>query len=239
MDPAARLQLRLAASLERATNTIVDYVYNSQDYFIPTAVRYPPQLYAMHMHVANCAYAVIQGLIFFHSLRSQHLYAMCREKSGPLYNMHASSIRRLQMWKEQTNPVNPTLAPAAKIPATALGFRLDQRAYDAYVSKYVATLKKFEAIEYKKYCRALNMMKDVASQHLGQTDYQRWLLWYNTTFKSAMEKWHIFLKDLTVPSWEDSVDELYDMVVKSVEESEDKTAEHFAQGICSGQVKIA
>lgn len=162
---------------------------------------------------------------------------MCPERSGPVFDKHAASIRRLQEWKEQTNELNPTLAPAAKIPAAALGFRFDQRAYDTYVNLYMETLKKFYAIEYMKYSRAVGMMKHVASYYLGHNDYRIWLYWYHRIFKPAMGKWDIFLKDVDMPSWEDSVDELYDLVVKCVEDSEDKTATQLAQGICSGQIK--
>lgn len=238
MDPADRVRLKLAAINEPRKKTIIDYVYNVRDYRIPADMRCPPELLERHLYVADCAYVVIQSLVFFHSLRSQHLFAMCPEKQGPVFDQHAASIRRLQEWKEQTNPVNPTLAPAAKIPAVALGFCLDQRAYDAHVRLYLITLQKFHAIEYTKYCRALNHMKQAASLFLGHNDYRAWLLWFDSMFKPAMNKWHIFLKDLDMPTWEDSVDELYGMIVKCVEESEDQTAAQLAQGICSCQTKI-
>ncbi|KAF3392636.1 hypothetical protein F1880_008664 [Penicillium rolfsii] len=238
MDSAARVRLGLTVSLEPQKRTIVDYTYNEKEYFVPANIWCPPELRVWHLHVADCAYIVIQGLLFFHSLRSQHLFAMCPEKRGPVFNMHAASIRRLQQWKEQTNPVNPTLAPAAKIPAVALGFHLDQRIYDTFVRQYLGILQKFHALEYTKYCRALKKMKLAASQCLGHNDYRAWLHWYDTMFKHAMDKWHIFLKDTDMPTWEDSVDELYGMVVKCVEESEDQTAAQLAHGLCSGQTEI-
>jgi hypothetical protein len=237
MDPAALEWLKLAAATEPKERTILDYVFNPDDYCMPANIRASSQFHDLHRYLAEAVYVVVQSLVFFHGLRSQRFFAMCPERKGPIFDKHVASLRRLKEWEEQTDPVNPTLAPGAKIPAVALGFHLDQRAYDAYASLYLTTLQKFHAIEWSKYSRIVKNMESAASQYLAGNDYVIWRSWWKDHFKPAMEEWHIYMEDVNMPSWEDTVDELYDLIVKCVDDSEDMTAAQLAQGLCSCQIK--
>lgn len=236
MDPVARVRQSLA--IEPEEETIVSYVYNPKDYCIPTYLFVPPELRVMYLYVAEAAYIVIQRLLFFQHLRTQRFLAMCPEKRGPVFDRHADSIRRVLDWKEQSDPADPTLAPAAKIPGAALGFHLDQIAYDTYARLYCTTLQKFYAIDWSKYCQRILDIKHAASRYMSYNDYMAWLYWWNTEFKPAMEKWQAYMNDLDLPSWGETVDELYDLIVERVEDSDEKTALQLAQGICSCKIKI-
>lgn len=230
MNPAAGIA-------EPEPETIMSYAYDAKDYCLPSYLWVPEEVRLMHLQIAESAYTVIQGLRFLHQLRSKRFLAMCPQKQGPVFDKHSRSLQQLFEWKEQCDPANPTLAPAAKIPGAILGFHLNQVAYDTYFTLYFNTLAKFNAIEWSTYCQRMFSIKHVASQQMGHADYMAWLYWWRSEFKPAMSKWQVFVKDVNLPNWEEIVDELYDMIIERVEDSDEITALQFARGVCSCQIK--
>lgn len=232
MDPAARLRASLAAE----PKTIMSYVYKAKDFRLPSYLVVPHILLQMHMKVGEAAYAVIKGLIFLHGLRTKRFIAMCRETQGPVFDQHVRSINRLVGWKEQIDLRDPTLAHAAKIPGAVLGFHLDQRAYDSFSNLYIHSLQRFFAIEWAAYSQRMYDIKHAASRQMDHFDYMAWLYWWNSEFKPNMKKWEVYMDDVNLPNWEDTVDELYNMIIDHVEDSEDVTAMELARGLCSCKI---
>ncbi|KAJ5369002.1 Peptidyl-prolyl cis-trans isomerase ssp-1 [Penicillium cataractarum] len=235
MNPAARLREALAAELK--PKTIMSYVYDAKDFRLPSYLVVPDILLQMHMKVGEAAYAVIKGLLFLHDLRTKRFIAMCPETQGPVFDQHVRSMNRLLEWKEQTDTGDPTLAPAAKIPGAVIGFHLDQLAYDSFTNLYIHSLQRFFAIEWATYSQRMYDIKHAASRQMDHFDYMAWLYWWNSEFKPNMKKWEIYMDDVNLPNWEDTVDELYDMVVERVEDSEDVSAMQLARGLCICKTK--
>lgn len=235
MDRAARVRELLAT--QPKPETIMSYTYDAKDFRLPSYLLVPEVLLQMHMRVGESAYAVIKCLRFFHNLRAKRFIAMCPEQQGPMYDQHVQSLKRLFAWKEQHNPADPTLALAAKIPGAVLRFHLDQLAYDSFNNLYIHSLHRFFEIEWATYSQRMYDIKHAASRQMDHFDYMAWLYWWNSEFKPNMEKWESYVNDLNLPNWEDTVDELYNMIIERVEDSEEVTAMQLARQLCSCKVK--
>lgn len=236
MNPAARVRRRLVVGPK--PKTIKDYVYEPIDFCLPSYLWMPRDIVNMHMRLAEDAYAVIESLRFLDHLRSQRFIAMCPENHGPIYDKHVFSIHKILSWKEEIKPLDPTLIPAAKIPYDTVGLRVDQKAYDGFAKHYINTLQKFYSVEWPIFCQRMFDMKHAASRQMEHFDYMAWLYWWKTEFKPAMEKWQVYMDDLSLPSYEDTVDDLYDLLVERVETTPEMTALKLVQGNCSCMTKL-
>ncbi|KAJ5151159.1 uncharacterized protein N7482_010411 [Penicillium canariense] len=218
--------------------TIAAYVYNPNDFRLPTYLQLPPELHSLHMHVAEAAYAVIDSMRFLDFARAQRYYAMCPTQQGAIFDKHSQSIRRLLEWTEDYNPMDPTLAAGSKLSCDILEFHMDQVAYATYADLYLMALQRFVNIEWSSYCQKMLHMKLQASQKMNRFDYQAWLYWWHGEFRASMEKWEIYLDNMSIPTWEEIVDELYGLILERVEDSQGMNAVTLAKTLCSCQVKL-
>ncbi|OJK03413.1 hypothetical protein ASPACDRAFT_56824 [Aspergillus aculeatus ATCC 16872] len=72
---------------------------------------------------------------------------------------HAQSIDRLFNWRRDYIPGNPTLAPSAKIPRSAVRFHVDRAAFAAYAARYTALLDMYLTTYYRRYREAVGAVE--------------------------------------------------------------------------------
>ncbi|PYI23624.1 hypothetical protein BO99DRAFT_462297 [Aspergillus violaceofuscus CBS 115571] len=72
---------------------------------------------------------------------------------------HAQSIDRIFAWRTDYIPGNPTLAPSAKIPRSAVRFHVDRAAFAAYAARYTALLDTYLTTHYRRYREAVGAVE--------------------------------------------------------------------------------
>ena len=151
-------------------------------------------------------------------LHGQRYKAMCPRFLGKYYDRHAESIDRLMNSKPDVESPNSGNARSGKIPREGLRLHVNQHAYDEYARTFIAAFKSYLAGPYMNWLHAKRKFeKQMASVGLSEKDYQEWQKWWATVFQVEMSKWENHLSTLTMPSWEDAIDQVYQELKEKAE----------------------
>ncbi|PYI30519.1 hypothetical protein BP00DRAFT_457702 [Aspergillus indologenus CBS 114.80] len=163
---------------------------------------------------------------------------------------HAQSIDRIFAWRTDYIPGNPTLAPSAKIPRSAVRFHVDRAAFAAYAARYTALLDTYLTTHYRRYReavgaveRSLVLLRSGASsseaeagqgeagkdqdkdgdkaREMRELDCRQLEWWWGTVFLREMMRWESRIPLLRMPGFEVVVGEVYEAVRRAVEEGEE------------------
>lgn len=208
--------------------SIHDYKYIRSDFELPTWLSVPDELVDSMNKLHQRARISIKSMRDIAEKRDKRYHALCPGELGLIYDLHTYSIKKLLDWKEQTDPTDPTLAPAAKIPRDCIKFTLDPQQYEKFTKWYHANVQNFMAGPYASYLMAKFQTTTLASQILDQHEYREWRHWWDGTFMLAMWKWEACLEGLVLPTWEEIIDDVFLMILDRVEDSDE-----LAKSLCS------
>lgn len=208
--------------------SIRDYRPNVKDFEIPTWLKVPTQMHTAVNTLRQLAAIAIKSMRQLMTLHDKRYNALCPGKLGLIYDMHVYSMRRLVEWKEQSNPDDPTLAPAPKIPRDSLKFTLDPQNYQKFSEWYHNCVKNFMAGPFSTYRQFKLELIITAAQILDEHAYREWRHWWDCTFVPAMWKWEACLEGLILPTWEEVIDDVFLMILDRVED-----AGELANSLCS------
>ncbi|PYH85439.1 hypothetical protein BO82DRAFT_398860 [Aspergillus uvarum CBS 121591] len=160
---------------------------------------------------------------------------------------HVQSIDRIFAWRTDYIPGDPTLAPSAKIPRSAVRFHVDRAAFAAYTARYTALLDTYLTTYYRRYReavgaveRSLVLLRGGAStneagqgdgyedkdkdgdkaREMRELDCRQLEWWWGTVFLREMMRWESRIPLLRMPGFEVVVGEVYEAVRRAVEEEE-------------------
>lgn len=208
--------------------SIHNYQYNPKDFELPSWLKVPRDLVHVMESLHQRARIAIKSMRDIMTYRDKRYNALCPSNMGLIYDLHTFSIKQLLEWKEQSDPEDPTLAPAAKIPRRILKFTFDPHNYNRFCNWYLDNVKNFMAGPYSAYTQTKFQTSILASQLLDQHAYGEWRHWWDGTFAPAMWKWEACLEGLILPMWEDIMDDIYLMLLDRVED-----ADPLANTLCS------
>lgn len=225
-DEVRRRHAIISVALDNVS--IHGYRYNSKDFELPSWLKVPRELVQAMESLHQRACIAIKSMRDIMTYRDKRYNALCPGNVGLIYDMHTYSIKRLLEWKEQSDPEDPTLAPAAKIPRQTLKFTLDPHYYNRFCNWYLDLVKNFMVGPYSAYTQSKFQVSILASQLLDQYAYGEWRHWWDGTFAPAMWKWEACLEGLILPTWEEIIDDVFLMILDRVED-----ADELANTLCS------
>lgn len=209
---------------------IREYTIDPLDFRLPAWMAVPKEVHEAQIGLLKKANGAINAMKQLMEYREKRYFALCPVTADNTYEAHKASIKRLFQWKPDWSVANPTLAPASKIPHEGFHLHLDPKSYAAFTVEYINLVEVLIAGPYSSWIRHKFSAQQIAFQAMKGVDYMSWCHWWNATFLTAMWKWEVCLDGLTIPSWEEVVDELYLMVLDRVED-----ASELANALCSSR----
>lgn len=206
-------------SLALQNVSIRDYRFNEKDFEVPSWLKVPSNILNAMKTLRQLAYIAVKSIRQIMSLHDKRYNALCPGNLGLIYDMHVYSIRRLVEWREQSNPDDPTLAPAPKIPRNTLKFTLDAQHYQRFSEWYRDCVKNFMMGPFGTYRQLKHEISITAAQILDEHAYREWRHWWDGTFMPAMWKWEACLEGMILPTWEEVIDDVFLMILDRVEDS--------------------
>lgn len=197
--------------------SIRDYHFNENDFELPSWLKVPTEMHDALKTIRNLACIAIKSMREIMIFRDKRYNALCPGELGLIYDMHTYSIKRLLEWREQSDPNDPTLAPAPKIPRDSLKFTLDPQHYQRFTEWYHDTVKNFLIGPYGTYRQAKHRLSITAAHALDEHAYLEWRHWWDSSFVPAMWKWEACLEGMILPTWEEVIDDVFLMILDRVE----------------------
>ncbi|KAJ5143235.1 uncharacterized protein N7515_002022 [Penicillium bovifimosum] len=220
-------QLRRRRSMVRLlydTHSILDYTFDASAFTVPSWTILPPEV---HAAMAELRYKAITAVFSMKSLmttRNNCYFNLCPDPPESVaYQMHQSSIRRLLDWQEDRDPLDPTFAPAHKIPRTSLHFSVDHIAYGRFAMEYTNRLAAYMAGPFQDWRQYRSEVEHIAFRLMSNNkhNYAEWRAWWNGQFADDMFKWETCLDGLVLPTWEEIIDDVYLMIIDRVEDAQE------------------
>jgi hypothetical protein len=214
-DDVRRRQSIMSVAMQSVS--IRDYNFNEQDYEVPSWLKVPTEMHDTMRAIRNLVFFAVKSIHQIMTFHDKRYYALCSGDLGLIYDMHTYSIKRLLEWREQSDPDDPTLAPAPKIPRDALKFTLDPQHYQRFSEWYHDMVKNFMKGPYGTYRQAKHDLSITAAQVLDEHAYREWRHWWDGSFVPAMWKWETCLEGMILPTWEEVIDDVFLMILDRVE----------------------
>ncbi|OOF92411.1 hypothetical protein ASPCADRAFT_133432 [Aspergillus carbonarius ITEM 5010] len=181
---------------------------------MPTGVRY---------RIAQCLNKVIGVLAARDRYRPQFTqkYAerfnyLC-SAAGETYNQHRESVRAIQEW-----------IPPKKIPQNRIHLGPFGADYDLFVYRELLALEEEEMEEYAAYRADTQQVESMLHGEVVGEALTASLAWWRSGFLREMQKWIDGGKRLHMPTRQDTVKELSDLIRERVEDG-DRVAQMFVQ----------
>lgn len=223
----------MSSGISRNSMPSKRYIFDRECLSLPAwlkPITPKPVLQALH-HVRDTASAAFNGRKLLELKHATRYKAMCPRDSSMRYLIHSESIDRLLNWDFDLKPHNPTLAPAAKLSPFVLQFHVDQRAYDTFAGEYTACLEEYIMGPYVNWLRAKSHMEHVIETGaMNEMNKRQWLRWWQVEFLGEMATWEETLEELILPSWEEIIDEIYQLIRERVDSSLMTSVGRFYEG---------
>lgn len=135
-------------------------------------------------------------------------------KRGP---KHWHSMHMLFSFKLPYDAENPTLVPPARIPQSLLRFRVTEDAYHEYTVGFDVLKYDFLTGPYDAYLDARYRLHELLSAcEMSEMDMGRWRKWMDN-FLEEMRKWEDNIDDVSIPTVDEILNELIEMIVEKVD----------------------
>lgn len=131
----------------------------------------------------------------------------------------------MMAWRKDHHPPDPTLAPSAKIPREVIELTIQRPSYERWSHSYMMQFEAFQKRELRIYRRAKIALADAV--HKAKATgvvfgfYEALLTTYYAGFLAEMGKWDQYPASLTIPSYDEIVEELYRAAIECVEDGEE------------------
>lgn len=130
---------------------------------------------------------------------------------------HWSSISLLFSYEPSNETENPTLVGGAGIPQSLLRFHVEESAYRDYEVGFTSMKYGFLTGPYNDFLHARYRLDEVLRVcEISRMYMAVWRKWLNE-FLDEMRKWEDCIEDVTIPSLDDILWELIEMVVEKVD----------------------
>jgi hypothetical protein len=212
--------------------SILDYQFNELDFDLPPWLQAPPEV---RNALADLRINVLVTITLMKQLmiiRNNRFFETCPTKSGLMYQLHVSSVKRLLEWKENWNQVDPTLSVSVKIPREALRFCVDEFAYARFTAKYTSQVHILMSGAFQQWRAARHATDHLACRLMNahEQEYREWRKWFDGDFTAHMWQWETCLKSLLLPTWEEVIDDLFLMINDRVEDAEELADTFYIRG---------
>jgi hypothetical protein len=222
MNSAAGLQANMADL--NGSPSILSYELLPTDFDVPSGLRLPPQLHQSISSLENEAMATIRAMKMLMERRDNHFIALCPFESDH-FKQHVLSMRLLLAWKSEWNPIDNTVGPSlsvsAKIPGEVLKILANQQAYNNVAHQHAQMVDNFLRGQFQAWIQARSDIDHLA-RHLmcnprslrynNVQNHEAFSVWYHGRFADAMFEWESCLGQLTLPSFEETIQELRELL---------------------------
>ncbi|KAL3477372.1 hypothetical protein BJX99DRAFT_257622 [Aspergillus californicus] len=179
-------------------------------------------LFIQFQHVAATTFRAMR-VINYH--RQHRFRALCPREQELRQERHNLSIDRMMAWRKDYHPRDPTLASSAKIPREAIELTIQRSAYERWSYSYMVQFEDFQKRELMTYRHAkivlANAVHKAKATGVVFGFYEALLTTYYAGFLGEMGKWDQYPASLTIPSFDEIVEELYQATIECVEDGEE------------------
>ncbi|KAJ5542889.1 hypothetical protein N7535_005311 [Penicillium sp. DV-2018c] len=226
MDSVAQKirQRRSMIRLLKEGHSILDYTFEDSAFVVPRWTILPPDVHDAMTQLRDKAISAIFGMKSLMITHDNCYYHLCPySPESVAYQVHEASMRRLLEWKEDWDPLNPTLAPAQKIPRDSLHFCVDSISYGKFAMEYTNMVAAYMAGPFQGWRQYRTEVEHIAFRLMShnKNDYDEWRAWWNGRFADDMYKWESCLESLILPTWEEIIDDVYLMITDRVEDAQE------------------
>ncbi|KAE8383363.1 hypothetical protein BDV26DRAFT_287560 [Aspergillus bertholletiae] len=202
------------------------YSFQEEHLDIPTHLKttIPTELRDAFYRARFIAGRTFRGLEYLEISQANRYQAMC-PCTNINYYRHQTSVLRLFSWHHDYHWRDPTLAPTEKLDPAILCFHIDQSAYQSYQAIFAKHREAFMSGLFLAWDNAKRAMEAIAAKvRLSEIERRMWNQFWHISFLGEMQKWESRALALSLPSWEEIIDELYDAILECVEGADDMLA---------------
>lgn len=205
--------------------TIFNYELRSSDFDIPADIRVPRNVREAVWRLEGQAEDAIMSMKKLMERRDDRFFALC-PRDVEWFDQHALSMEHLLQWKADWNTTDPTLSTSAKLPTDALNIFANHVAYNMVYSEQKRMVEAYLEDQIHVWWNSRRGVIDYAHHimanprsllHNNLRVYEQFREWYETIFSGAMEEWEALLEDLNLPTFEQTVVDLRNMINDRVE----------------------
>lgn len=229
MDPTSNLTQYLLSLLKIEMPEPEPYLFDKDCLVLPAALKQslPSDVIQAFVHARWAASNALRYIKVVEKNYNKRYNAMCPLNSPEQSLAHIDSISRIMAWKSDHNNhynssnsgnSNPTSAPTNKIDPSTLNIYVDQRTYDEFAWNYVQLLERFIEEPYRLWLEAkADVNSRVANANLDEMEYSYWHRFWDLTFLVEMQKWEGRIRGLVLPSWEEMIHHLRQLILEYVD----------------------
>ncbi|KAJ5485490.1 Peptidyl-prolyl cis-trans isomerase ssp-1 [Penicillium diatomitis] len=205
-------------------DTVFGYRGTPEDLRPPAYLRLPKDLRDKHERLIDAAWSVINGLRMLQNALDNHLVGLCPRGISLVLENHVHALELLDEKKGKTSPEPedgtwPSSSPAAKIPSLALQLRMNYRAYLQTTAIFERRMHTVLSVDWVQY-RFIRLDVCLTAQRMAQHDFEAWSYWWRHEFMKHQNQWLPFLRRMRLPSWEQSVSDLYRLIRERADDPE-------------------
>lgn len=181
------------------------------------AVLVPPEVHRALDHLRRCASVAFEDFKTLEKYAAQCYYRLCGVEDEMYAHRHWASINLLFSYEPSNDAENPTLVEEAGIPQSWLRFHVEEGAYIDYEVGFTSMKYEFLTGSYVDFLNARYRLDEVLRTcEISKMDMAIWRTWLDE-FLEEMRKWEDCIEDVTVPSLDDILWEVIEMVVEKVD----------------------
>lgn len=181
------------------------------------AVLVPPEVHRALDHLRLSASAAFESFKNLEKYAAQCYFRLCGVEDKTYAPKHWSSINLLFSYKPSNDIENPTLIGGAGIPQSLLRFHVEESAYRDYEVGFASLRYEFLTGTYDDFLNARYRLEEVLQAcEISKMDMAIWRRWLED-FLDEMRKWEDYIEDVTIPSLDDILWEVIEMVVERVD----------------------